>query len=77
MGTKRGELRLGSILYCFKTLSFTIQSFIVTCAIDRMGDLQMKRGHRASPLPTPITYDGGKFVLMYLGLAAPLTSLCE
>lgn len=50
-----------TVVYCY------------TC--DRMDHLQMKHGHRALPRYMSITYDGEKFVLIYLDLTAQLTSL--
>lgn len=48
---------------------------VVCYMCDRMDHLQMKHGHRALPRYMSITYDGEKFVLIYLDLTAQLTSL--
>lgn len=64
---KNIRICLGSILYCFKTLSFTIQSFVVTCVLmSNVQCLLIMKHSQSIPFYISIIYDSEKFVLIYL-----------
>lgn len=64
---KNIRICLGSILYCFKTLSFTIQPFVVTCVLmSNVQCLLIMKHSQSIPFYISIIYDSEKFVLIYL-----------